>query len=112
VGELEPASIAPDARAGITRPTQWVELHRLGYHGQSSLHQQLYPGGLSAIPAAISMGLAQHAVLAQVYRMKQRMTQFTHASQAIANVELLGIDLTVAPRSAHDGADRCQKGLD
>jgi hypothetical protein len=46
------------------------------------------------------MGLAQHAVLAQVYQMKRRMTQFTHASQAIASVELLGIDFRVAPRSA------------
>ena len=65
------ASIALDARAGITCKAQWMELRRLGYHRQSRLRQQLHPGRLSAIPAAISMGLAQYAVLAQVYPVTQ-----------------------------------------
>ena len=58
-------------RAGITCKAQWMELRRLGYHRQSRLRQQLHPGWLSAIPAAISMGLAQYAVLAQVYPVTQ-----------------------------------------
>ena len=42
------------------------------------------------------MGLAQYAVLAQIYPLTQRIVQGAHAFQAIANVELLEIDLTVA----------------
>jgi phage terminase large subunit len=44
--------------------------------------------------------------------MTQRIAQSAHASQAIANVELLEIDRTVARRSANSGAGRYQKGID
>jgi hypothetical protein len=57
------------------------------------------------------MGLAQYAILAQVHPVTLRIAQFAHGSQAIANVELLGINLTVA-RSANDGAGRYQKGTE
>jgi hypothetical protein len=40
-----------------------------------------------------------------------RIAQFAHGFQAIANVELLGINLTVA-RSTNDGAGRYQKGTE
>jgi hypothetical protein len=64
------ASIAADACAGIARAAQWMVLHRFGYHRQSFFGQQLYPGRLSAVPATLSMGVAEHALLAQVHQVK------------------------------------------
>jgi phage terminase large subunit len=56
--------VAVDARAGIACAAQWMELHRVGYHGQSCFREQLHPGWLSAVPTTISMGLAEYALLA------------------------------------------------
>ena len=61
-------SIAPDARIGNSRARQWMELHYFGYHRQSGLRQQFHPGRLSAVPAAISVGVAEHALLAQIHQ--------------------------------------------
>ena len=60
-------------RAGIARATQWMELRGFGYHRQSCLREQLHPGRLSAVPAAISMGLAEHAVLAQIHKSGEKV---------------------------------------
>jgi hypothetical protein len=49
--------------------------------------------------------------LAQVDPVMLRIAQFAHGFQAIANVELLGINLRVA-RSTNDGASRYQKGTE
>src|SRR6202035_2296177 len=62
------SSIAPDARIGNSRARQWMELHYFGYHRQSGLRQQFHPGRLSAVPAAISVGVAEHALLAQIHQ--------------------------------------------
>jgi hypothetical protein len=56
-----------------------MELHGFGYNGKSCFRQQFHPGWLSALPAAIPMGVAKHAVLAQAYQVKQPQPQFTHA---------------------------------
>jgi hypothetical protein len=48
-----------------------MELDYFRYHQQSRICQQLHPERLSAIPAAISMGLAQYVVLAQVHPVMQ-----------------------------------------
>jgi hypothetical protein len=63
----QPPSIAPDARDGSARKTQRMELCGIGYHRQPHLCEQLYPRRLSAVPAAISMGLAEYAVLAKIH---------------------------------------------
>jgi hypothetical protein len=60
-----------DARVGSPRTAQWMELHGFGYNGKSCFRQQFHPGWLSALPAAIPMGVAEHAVLAQAYQVKQ-----------------------------------------
>ena len=51
VGVLEEAlrqrpSVAADARVQNAGAAQWMELHRIGYHGQSRLRQQFHPGRL------------------------------------------------------------------
>jgi hypothetical protein len=50
---------------------QWVELRGIRYHRQPRLCEQLYPRGLSVVPAAISLGLAEHAVLAKIHHLFQ-----------------------------------------
>jgi hypothetical protein len=52
------------------RTTQWMERCGFGHHGQSCLCEQLYPCRISAVPAANSVGLGKHAVLAQIHQMK------------------------------------------
>jgi hypothetical protein len=56
---------------GKVDTAQWMELHGFGYNGKSCFRQQFHPGWLSALPAAIPMGVAEHAVLAQAYQVKQ-----------------------------------------
>ena len=58
-------------RALESRAAQWVALHSFEYYRQSGLRQQLHPGRLSAVPAPISMGLAEYPVLAQADRVKR-----------------------------------------
>ena len=77
---------------------QWMELHRFGYNRQSRLRQQLHPGRLSAVPAAMSLGLAEHAVLAQAHQMKGPWAAICACPQAIADIALLEIDLKVGLR--------------
>jgi hypothetical protein len=43
-----------------------------GYHRESRLRQQLYPGRLSAVPAANAVGLAEHTVLAKIDQVSER----------------------------------------
>jgi hypothetical protein len=57
-------------RALESRTTQWMERCGFGHHGQSCLCEQLYPCRISAVPAANSVGLGKHAVLAQIHLMK------------------------------------------
>ena len=45
---------------------QGLELHCVRYHRQSRVRQQLHQSRLSALPAGMSMGVAQHTVLAQI----------------------------------------------
>jgi hypothetical protein len=47
-----------------------MELRDFGHHRQSRLREQLYPCWLSVVPAADTMGMAQHAVLAQIAHHK------------------------------------------
>jgi hypothetical protein len=56
------------------------------------------------------MGLAEHALLAQVNRVKQADYAIRACLQAIANIALLEIDLKVAP--ARQLWRRYQKGTD
>jgi hypothetical protein len=39
------------------------------YHRQPCFRQQFYPCRLSTVPAAMSVGLAKHAVLAQIHQV-------------------------------------------
>jgi hypothetical protein len=66
-------SIAPDARTGIARAPKWMECCGFGHNGQSCLREQFYPRRLSAVPAAHSVGLAEHAVLAQGHHQVKRL---------------------------------------
>jgi phage terminase large subunit len=70
----------------LLRPTirsEGSELWASWNYGQYCLCQQLYPGGLSAVPAAMSMGLAEFAILAQIHRVKQPCGAIRACPQAI-----------------------------
>jgi hypothetical protein len=68
----KPPPIEADACAGIARETYWMALHCFGYHRKSRVGEQFYSGGLSDVSAAISVGVAEHALLAQIHQMTQR----------------------------------------
>ena len=47
-----------------------LELSRVGHDRQPCFGEQLYPCRLPLVPTAISMGLAEHVVLAQVHQVE------------------------------------------
>jgi hypothetical protein len=59
-------------RDGTAGQIQWMELGGFRHHRQSRLGEQFYPRRLSVVPAANALGLAEHAVLAQIHPMSAR----------------------------------------
>ena len=58
---------------GLSAPETLAQERRTGtdgHHRQSCLREQLYPRRLSVVSAADSLGLAEHAVLAQIHQVK------------------------------------------
>jgi hypothetical protein len=75
-------SIALNARAGIACAPKWMERRDLGHYGQSCLREQFYPRRLSAVPAANSMGMAKHIVLAQIHQVKSADVNSASSNQS------------------------------
>lgn len=71
LGPIAATAFAPGDRASCA--TERLAEHCLRHHGQCELRQQLYPRGLSAVPAETPLGLAQHALLAQT-RVREGLT--------------------------------------
>jgi hypothetical protein len=61
-------AIAPAAGDGMESASQGLVSHRIRYHRQPRLRQQLHQSWLSVLPARLSMGVAQYAVLAKIPR--------------------------------------------
>ena len=76
-------AIAVDADDGNACASDRMGQHPFRHYRQSRLGEQLYQGGLSVVPTALSLGLAEYVVLAKIDQLQRSRKKDQHADIAM-----------------------------